>query len=59
LDIPKPLRSTIAMFSCGVFPLQIETWRYKGDPIKDKICTMCNLNEIKSEKTLAAILYII
>jgi hypothetical protein len=25
LDIPKPLRSTIAMFSCGVFPLQIET----------------------------------
>jgi hypothetical protein len=50
LDIPNPLRSTMAMFRCGVLPLQIETGRYKGDPIKDKICIMYNLNETESEK---------
>ena len=50
LDIPKPLRSTMAMFRCGVLPLRIETGRYKGEPVEDRICTMCNLNEIESEK---------
>ena len=30
LDIPKPIRSTMAMFRCGVLPPRLETGRYKG-----------------------------
>jgi hypothetical protein len=50
MDIPKPLRSTMAMFRCGVLPLRIETGWYKGEPVEDRICTMRNLNEIESEQ---------
>ena len=28
LDMPKPIRSTMAMFRCGVFPFRLETGRY-------------------------------
>ena len=50
LDIPKPIRSTMAMFRCGVLPLRLETGRYKGEPVEDRICSMCVLNVVETEK---------
>jgi hypothetical protein len=50
LNIPKNVRSAMAMFRCGVLPLRIETGRYKSEPIEDRICVFCNLNEIETEK---------
>jgi hypothetical protein len=38
LNIPKNVRSAMAMFRCGVLPLRIETGRYKSEPIEDRIC---------------------
>jgi hypothetical protein len=40
----------MAMFRCGILPLRIETGRYNGEPVGDRICTMFNLDEIESEK---------
>ena len=50
LNLPKNLRSSMAMFRCGVLPLRIETGRYKSEPIEDRICVFCNLHEIETEK---------
>lgn len=50
LDLPKPIRSKLAMFRCGVLPLRIETGRYRGEPVEDRICNLCDLNEIETEK---------
>jgi hypothetical protein len=50
MDIPKHERSAMAMFRCGVLPLRVETGRYKGEPLADRMCTVCENNEIETEK---------
>ena len=43
-------RSYVAQLRCGILPLKIETGRFKRLPIEQRICDMCNLNEIEDEK---------
>ena len=50
MDIPKHKRSAMAMSRCGVRPLRIETGRYKGESLEDRICIFCDNNEIETEK---------
>lgn len=50
LDLPKPIRSKLAMLRCGVLPLRIKTGRYRREPMEDRICNLCDLNEIETEK---------
>ena len=50
LDLPKNVRSVMAMFRCGILPLRIETGRYKCEPFEDRICVLCDQNEIETEK---------
>lgn len=49
LDLPKPIKSKSAMFS-GVLPLRVETGRYRGEAVEDRICNLCDLNETKTKK---------
>lgn len=49
LDMPQQLRSILAQFRCGILPLKIETGRYHGEPVEERICTFCCKNSIENE----------
>lgn len=49
LDMPQQLRSILAQFGCGILPLKIETGRYHGEPVEERICTFCCKNSIENE----------
>ena len=42
--LSKSNRSAYAKFRCGVAPIKLETGRYEGIPVKDRICPLCNLS---------------
>lgn len=46
----KSLRSAIARIRMGVFPLRIETGRWRGLPLEERLCTNCDMNEVENEK---------
>ncbi len=37
----------MAKFRCGVPPLKIETGRYTRTPEEERLCTLCNLQEVE------------
>ena len=42
-------RSTIAKLRLGILPLAVETGRYNNIPLEDRICALCDLNEVETE----------
>ena len=46
-------RSTMAQFSFGILPLNIEIGRFRNQPVEDRLCTcrptLCDFNEIEDE----------
>ena len=50
-SIPKIERSYLAQFRFGILPLHIETGRYIGRPIHERICIVCgpDANEVEDE----------
>ena len=34
---------------CGVLPLEIETGRYVGKAVADRLCKVCNMNRVEDE----------
>jgi hypothetical protein len=47
--MPKYLRSILAQFRCGILPLRIETGRYHGEPVEERICSLCSENNVEDE----------
>ena len=45
----KGLRSIMAKFRFGILPLKIETGRFTGDAVQERICDFCNLGEVEDE----------
>ena len=45
----KQCRSALAKFRCGVAPLELERGRYKGIKVEDRLCKMCDINEVEDE----------
>lgn len=45
----KQIRSHLAQLRAGILPINIELGRHKGLEIKDRLCTLCNLNEVEDE----------
>jgi len=43
-------RAALAKFRLGVAPLRIETGRYVGENVEDRLCTLCDLQEVESEE---------
>ena len=39
----------MAKLRCGVLPIKIETGRFVNLALEDRICEVCNLNEIEDE----------
>lgn len=49
MDIPKPHRSILAQFRCGVLPIRIETGRFRGEEVNDRLCIICSVEAIEDE----------
>ena len=45
----KSHRSALAKFRCGVAPIRLETGRYEGLPVNERICPICML-EVEDEE---------
>ena len=42
-------RSAMAQLRFGILPLNIETGRFRNQPVQDRLCTLCEFNEIEDE----------
>ena len=49
VNIMKTERSHLAQFRCAVLPLKIETGRFSGLSVEDRICQVCNENAMEDE----------
>ena len=49
LSIPKCKRSIFCQFRSGILPLAIETGRYRNVPADERLCEICNLNQVEDE----------
>ena len=43
----KAKRSILCQLRCGVIPLAIETGRYTNTPVDQRLCRLCNLNQME------------
>ena len=48
-NISKIERSHLAQFRFGILPLKIETGRFIGQALPERICNQCQLNDIENE----------
>lgn len=49
LIMGKQERSAIASFRCGSAPIRLETGRYRGLPVNERVCQFCDHNEVEDE----------
>ena len=48
-NISKRLRSVMAQFRAGILPLEIETGRYTGKPLDERLCKFCDQSVVEDE----------
>ena len=48
-DVSRYQRSLLSQLKFGILPLKIETDRYQGIPLEQRICKLCSTNSIESE----------
>lgn len=46
MNLSKSERSMMAQFRCGILPLRIETGRYVGEPKHQRICRLCDTDNV-------------
>ena len=49
INLTRPQRSILAQIRLGILPLYIETGRYTGVKVENRICSLCNLNKVENE----------
>ena len=49
LDLSRPIRSYVAQLRTGTLQLRIETGRYQGLQLEERICVVCGSGEVESE----------
>ena len=42
INLSRSQRSLISQLRCGILPLRLETGRYVGEEIDERVCTMCD-----------------
>ncbi len=42
-------RAMFSQFRAGILPLHIETGRWRGTPLEERLCNVCNQNVIEDE----------
>ena len=49
INLTRPQRSIVAQIRLGILPLYIETGRYTGVKVENRICSLCNQNKVENE----------
>jgi hypothetical protein len=49
LNLRKHERSLLCQFRFGILPIRIETGRFVGEAVEDRICRFCERNEVEDE----------
>ena len=49
LHLSRRKRSMLAQLRFGILPLRLETGRYKGEKVEERICLLCNENKVEDE----------
>ena len=49
LNLNRRERSLLAQLRCGILPLRIETGRFRGEKVDDRLCTFCRSGAIEDE----------
>ena len=49
MNLDKNERSLLAQLRLGILPLHIETGRYNQTAVEDRLCNICNSNEVEDE----------
>ena len=49
LNLTRQQRSILAQLRCGILPINIETGRLRSIKRENRICTMCNMEEVEDE----------
>ena len=52
LNLKRSQRSIIAKLRLGILPINIELGRYNNTPREDRLCTVCDKQEVEDEKHL-------
>ncbi len=47
--MPRCQRAVLAQFRAGILPLHTETGSWRGTPLEDCLCTVCNQNVIEDQ----------
>ncbi len=45
----RPQRSLIAQLRLGILPIHIETGTFRGTQLDDRICQLCDTQEVEDE----------
>jgi hypothetical protein len=48
--VNRKQRQAFAKFRCGVAPIRIETGRYVGESVDERVCKICNNGEVEDEE---------
>ena len=49
MNLTRGERSEMAQFRCSVLPLRVETGRFVGEQVNDRICKLCNQSCVEDE----------
>ena len=49
LNLNRNERSVMAQFRCGVLPLRVETGRFVGEQVTERLCKLCNRGCVEDE----------
>ena len=49
INLKRNERSVLAQFRLGILPIRIKTGRFIGERIEDRLCRMCDQNQIENE----------
>jgi hypothetical protein len=50
LNLKKFERSMLSQLRTGILPLRVETGRYIGEPVEQRICKLCQTNVVEDER---------
>ena len=49
INLSRTERSYLAQFRCGILPIRIETGRFRGEAVGERICTLCESGNVEDE----------
>jgi len=49
MNLNRQERSVVAQFRSGILPLRVETGRFRGEAVEERLCTFCKQNVVEDE----------